>query len=267
MGRTISERDKIRRQARFPLPAVHGDIDAGSRIFRDIPVVGLHAARNMNKHVVVQALKSNRFLTCAFATRGQAAAQHVFGLSDKQTWDRLTCEMVVPHLNLTPSEVFHRFMTEVCRRHVDDHVWIRNAIHDGIGAIEQAKADGTPYCGIVFTDVRLESEAQAMRAMGGQVWHLKHETVIVDKARNGRLEHTGEMHLTESGILKKPGDVTIINNRRPDDLQEDIEILISDIFAKQAHKNRERATRARQTLPTQPVSHRINRPQEQGMDE
>lgn len=72
-------------------------------------------------------------------------------------------------------------------------------------------AEGVPWRGAVFADVRFENEASWLRTRGGMVLHV---------SRDG--SQSVRDHGSERGVDFRPGDMTLPNNGTFDDLQSRI---------------------------------------------
>ena len=99
-------------------------------------------------------------------------------------------------------EFLQRYGTEAHRELFGDDFWVD-------------QIDWQPDCDIlVFTDVRFDNEAKAIRERGGEVWKIDRPT-----ARPGR-------HASEQPIDSDLVSCTIINNRDLEHLKGDIEFLL-----------------------------------------
>lgn len=99
-------------------------------------------------------------------------------------------------------EFLQRYGTEAHRELFGDDFWVD-------------QIDWEPECDIlVFTDVRFDNEARAIRERGGEVWKIDRPS-----ARPGR-------HASEQPIDSSLVSCTIINNRDLEHLKGDIEFLL-----------------------------------------
>lgn len=218
----------------FPLPALQADIENVKESLLGLPVIGIHAGALSGKSEVGRFMRGKGMFTIAFMDRAKAAAQQVFGLTDEETWNDAYKEVVIPRLNMTPREIYQRFLTDVCREHVDDDLWIRNALRD-IGNTMEAPAAASddnwvqPYTGVVISDVRTSHEANVVRDIGGTIVHLDRDNKCAERVA-GKHRATDRTHSTEQNLAWQSGDYHVVNNGTLDELYQNCaEVLYSEM--------------------------------------
>lgn len=111
-------------------------------------------------------------------------------------------EADVPWLGRSPRQLLQTLGTEWGRRQVADDIWIR-LLDRRIKVLEQQGVTT-----IAVADVRFDNEADYLRRIGGEVWHVRRASV---EANDG--------HASEAGVTPMPHDVCIDNDGTLDDLR------------------------------------------------
>ena len=97
-------------------------------------------------------------------------------------------------------ELLQRFGTEVGREMFGDDIWVNIAINE---ALKHEKA--------IFTDCRYPNEADAVRAIGGQIWKIE---------RNG--VEPANSHTSEHAMVDYNFDKKILNNGSLEELNDQL---------------------------------------------
>lgn len=170
-------------------------------------LIGLTGKARSGKDTVAKILWTNLgFTRLAFADPVKLAAQKMFGLTEQQTWSDELKEVVIPHWNMTPRQMFQRLGTEAGRDVFGPDLWIKRL------AISYSLLCHTDD--IVISDVRFDEEAESIRKAGG---------VIIQVVRGDGLSGEEAGHRSEQG-LSLPPDYIIFND-------DSLEVLAANVLA------------------------------------
>jgi hypothetical protein len=97
-------------------------------------------------------------------------------------------------------DLLQRFGTEVGREMFGDDIWVNIAINE---ALKHEKA--------IFTDCRYPNEAEAVRAIGGQIWKIERDGV-----------EPANSHTSEHAMIDYSIDRKISNNGSLDELNNQL---------------------------------------------
>lgn len=132
--------------------------------------------------------------------------------------DRLTKEVPINGLGVSPRQILQTLGTEWGRNSLDPNIWVRLA-QLRIGDLEdQATQGGDTFTGAIFDDVRFENEAAFIRAHGGVIIHIYHRQA--NKVRP---------HASEAGIQVDKHDYGIWNTGTLPAFRDDIAALVEMI--------------------------------------
>lgn len=162
-------------------------------------LIGLAGRSGAGKDTAFQFLADSlpfQFERRAFADSMKASAMAAFGLSADLADEFKTRATVTvafgenePVVSLTGREFIQRYGTEAHRHIFGDEFWI-----------DRTLTDFQPQAITVVTDVRLDNEADAIRALDGEVWLIERP--------GDRIAESG--HITEAGISGP--DEVIVND-------------------------------------------------------
>jgi hypothetical protein len=133
------------------------------------------------------------FTRIALADPLKLAAQQMFGLTDAQTWSDAVKEEVIPFWGLSPRQMFQRLGSDAVKPVFGNDHWVKRF------KISYALLKDTDR--VVVPDIRFEYEADMIRDLGGLMIHITRDSAAPVSA-----------HVSEAGILHKPGDVSVSNN-------------------------------------------------------
>lgn len=165
-----------------------------------------------------------RFLCTAFDWREVSLADPIraglnamLGIPVDLMFDQQRKNEVLPGVQLSARELMQSLGTDWGRSMVDDRVWIRQATAS-IAAIRRSAPDAR---GVVVPDIRFANEAEWIRSMGGQVWH------IGDRKMGGSygMPTAAAEHASEAGITGEAADGWIDNSGTLDDLYDAVMAL------------------------------------------
>jgi len=165
-----------------------------------------------------------RFLCTAFDWREVSLADPIraglnamLGIPFDLMFDPQRKNAVLSGMQVSAREMMQSLGTEWGRRMVDDRVWIRQATA-AIAAIRRSAPDAR---GVVVPDIRFANEAEWIRSMGGQVWH------IGDRKMGGiyGMPPAAAEHASEAGITREAADGWIDNSGTLDDLYDAVMAL------------------------------------------
>lgn len=172
-----------------------------------IGVVGkAHSGKDeVAKHLFAQ----HAFTRIALADPLKLAAQQMFGLTQKQTWDPDYKEVVIPFWGMSPRTMFQLLGTEASKPVFGDDVWCKR------WELSYALLKDTDN--IICTDIRFDVEAGMIRANGG---------VIIELQRGvAGLEGGNATHISEAGLTLPP-DFIIDNNHTLAELYAAVDYIV-----------------------------------------
>lgn len=135
----------------------------------------------------------HNFANVAFADPIRRAIRTIFRL-DPMMFDHPFKEQKLDSIGKSPRELMQTLGTEWGRNCVHPDIWLLTARE----AIQDAWHQGQS---VVITDVRFENEAQMIRELSGELWHI----IRSDAG-------TPHKHVSEAGIAFVHGDHHVANN-------------------------------------------------------
>ena len=176
---------------------------AGDPVRRDpgapMALIGLAGLAGTGKDTIADWwIDDHLALRAAFANPLKYGLAFSLGLPIELFFDRDRKEQPVDWLGKSPRELMQLFGTEWGRTHLGEDIWIRVADRMRGGVMDAPEFAHVPA--LVYTDVRMENEADWIREQGGWIVHVVRPGV--DPAAH---------HASESGVQLKPGDVVIRN--------------------------------------------------------
>jgi len=177
-------------------------------------LIGLTGRARSGKDTVAGMLQSAfQFKTLAFAAPLKEGLKTMLGLTDEHVHGALK-ETLIEDFSKSPRQMLQTLGTEWGRLLVHDNIWL---------TVARRKVDEWRDCGfnVAITDVRFENEAEMIRKMGGQVWHVVRDSAPQVNA-----------HASEGGVkFNADTDFTIYNNSTLDDLFD----IVCDTFEGSSH--------------------------------
>lgn len=176
-------------------------LTAGVNAMRAKPrLIGLTGKARSGKDTVAGMLQSAfGFKTIAFAKPLKEGLKTMLGLTEEHVNGSLK-EVVIEDFGKSPRQMLQTLGTEWGRETVHDMIWLTVARRQVNVWLEQGY-------NVVITDVRFENEAEMIRKMGGEIWHIHRPDATQVAA-----------HSSESGIVFTLADYLIYNNSTLDDL-------------------------------------------------
>ena len=172
-------------------------------------LIGITGKARSGKDTIAGRLYARyAFTRIAFADPLKLAAQQMFGLSQDQTWGDELKEVVIPHWGMSPRQIFQLLGTEAAKPVFGDDFWVKR------WSLTYNIFRNTDD--IVVPDVRVDVEANALRALGGVIIEVRRGTGLVGS--------TGE-HVSERGISSLP-DFVIDNSGSIEDLNRQIDRIV-----------------------------------------
>lgn len=193
-----ARRDAMLQRIREPAPAV---IDQVVYERRRPSVIGVTGRAGAGKNLVASMVGVG--VVIGLADPLYAALSSLLGIPEVLLRDRSFKERVIPWLGQSPRQLLQTLGTEWGRDSVKPDIWLQLCQR----RISMLQENGVAC--IVVADVRFENEAEMIRSMGGQVWHVRRPEVDQDEPA----------HSSEAGIEAKDGDVVILNDGTVDDLR------------------------------------------------
>lgn len=133
----------------------------------------------------------------------RAGLQAMLGLSAADMTDRKAKETVIPWLGRSPRQLMQTLGTEWGRQCVHGDLWLKLA--DRVVDYERRHAARSGIEGVVVSDLRFDNEAEWLRGIGGQVWHLYPTNSPAHELPSGLA------HPSEQGITRQDSDAGLIN--------------------------------------------------------
>lgn len=175
-------------------------------------LIGLTGKARSGKDSVAKMLTlQHGYIRTSFADPLKAAAQHIFGLSYRQTWCDDVKEVEIPRWGMTPRRIFQLLGTEAIKPAFGVDVWFKRW-KMGFDAIKDTD-------NVVVTDVRFDLERDELYKLGA---------IIVEIRRGEGLNGSAGEHSSEQG-LSAPPDFIIENDGTLEDLQVKVEALVKGI--------------------------------------
>jgi hypothetical protein len=172
-------------------------------------LIGITGKARSGKDTIAKHLwAEHEFTRIALADPLKLAAQHMFGLSDDQTWNPDFKEVVIPYWGMSPRQMFQDLGTKAAKGTFGSDVWVKRWL---LSYKPLHKTDD-----VVVPDVRVDVEAEAIRQLGG---------VIVEVRRGTGLVGSTGAHETELGLSTLP-DYVIENYGTREELHARIDEIV-----------------------------------------
>ena len=173
-------------------------------------LIGITGKARSGKDAIAKfAWSQYGFTRIAFADAVKLSAQAKFGLTAAQTWDDELKEVVIPHWNMTPRQMFQMEGTEAGRNIFGGDIWIKRFM------LSYNLLKHTDD--IIVPDVRFDNERSILESMGGVIVEIRRDSAGLDGSR--------AEHISESG-LSLPADYVIDNNGTLEELHEKFEAIV-----------------------------------------
>lgn len=185
-------------------------------------LIGLTGAKGAGKDTVADHLEyMYNFKTMAFALPIKAALSAMHGVPISMFMDPLKKEVPQPKLlGRTPRFLMETMGTGWGRDMVDKDYWV-NLL--SLNARECLAANVS----VVVSDVRYDNEAQLVKDLGGEVWHIA----------RGETIYTPSDHSSEAGVSDQYIDFRIINDSTLRMLYTQIGVGLAKIARKRTGPN------------------------------
>lgn len=152
------------------------------------------------------------FSRIAFADPLKAAAQAMFGLSDRQAWDDELKEVEIPFWGMTPRRMLQLLGTDASKPIFGNDIWVKRWLitYDLLNDTDD----------IVVPDVRVDIEADAIRKRGGILIEMRRDVAGLTGAAGA--------HVSEGG-LSAPADFVIHNNGTLEELYGALDTIVGGL--------------------------------------
>lgn len=171
-------------------------------------LIGLTGKARSGKDTVASMLrKTHNTQSVAFASPLKEGLKTMFGLTEEHVNGSLK-EVPLEWLGKSPRNLLQTLGTEWGRDCVHQDLWLLLAKR----RIAMYMKLGTP---VVVTDVRFDNEAEMVRGLGGQVWHIYRKDAPGVAA-----------HASEGGVTFAESDILVYNNGTLEELEE----LVNEIY-------------------------------------
>lgn len=173
-------------------------------------LIGLAGPAGAGKSAVAEILwVDHGYFTMAFADRLKDVASTMFGWNRLDLEQRHFKEAVDPAWGITPRTALQLLGTEAVQYVFGKDFWVKAWLQ----TYEVVRHSEN----VVVDDVRFEHEAEAIRALGGQIVHIVGRSL----PGNGVAGHS-----SERGITQQANDYILDNSGDTNDLLEGIEGLV-----------------------------------------
>jgi Deoxynucleotide monophosphate kinase len=188
-----------------------------------VKLLGIAGKARSGKDTIGEYMRDEYdFKLYSFASPIKEAASKMFGIPLHVFYDgEHDREEVIPYWGFSPREILQKLGTECGRDVFRKDIWLKRGLHEwenfknDYEIYMESKPSSPTYSGMIFTDVRFDNEADAIRERGGKIIHI-----IRDAAE------TVSEHTSEACIIMDSDDIVVYNN----DSLEDLYINISDIM-------------------------------------
>lgn len=180
-----------------------------------LKLIGVTGKARSGKDTVATILvEEHGFVRTAFADPLKQAAAILFDWPPELAFSDSIKEHLSPFWNMTGREIMQKFGTEAMRGAFGEDFWVKRWV------IEYARL--SPKHSIVVSDVRTDTEANAIRDLGGIIVHLRRDSAGLAGAEG--------LHSSEAGIkFDKASDIWVDNNGTVADLVDEVHRLIAFI--------------------------------------
>lgn len=176
-----------------------------------IPVIGIHAGLQSGKSTVAKHLTSMYgYVEGSFADPiRKFISEEVLGISLHEL-ERIKDDYL-PEWNCSARHMMQTLGTDWGRYMVSPDIWTNIAERKLRPRIDDGGL-------VLFSDVRFENEADLIRSLGGQIWHLKRPLHLRHRSQEAH------NHPSENGIEFRPdlGDKLITN-------EDTLQVLLSKV--------------------------------------
>lgn len=150
------------------------------------------------------------FKSVSFANPIRAGLQAVLGLTDAHFAHPFK-EVVLKVYGKSPREMMQSLGTTWGRESVTEDLWL-------ILASKKITEYRRLGYNVVITDVRFDNEADMIREMGGEVWHIMRDSAGTEHA-----------HVSEHGVMWYEEDTIIENNSSLKELYRQVDLISSEV--------------------------------------
>lgn len=173
-------------------------------------IIGLSGRKRSGKDTVGQYLAEHHGFTLdSFARPLKDSIQLIYGWDARHTDGDLK-EVECPYWRVTPRTVMQQMGTEMGRQ-LDVNIWRKSLERRLMRRMENSKE-----LFLAITDVRFENEADALRALGGEIWRVVRPS----------LGPQTDFHASETGLDGYNFDREIENDGSLDDLYAKVRVLL-----------------------------------------
>ena len=139
-------------------------------------LIGLAGRAGVGKDTAADFLcEVHGFVKIGLADPLRRGIEAMFGLSAESFAWRDLKERRIPWIGKSPRQLLQTLGTEWGRDQIAPDIWLRVARR----RIEEiAQMDDQHVAGIVVSDIRFENEADWIRSLGGNVWHIRRHEVL-----------------------------------------------------------------------------------------
>lgn len=180
-------------------------------------LIGLAGRARVGKDTVARYLAAHlTLISYAFADPLKQALAGMFHLTAAQL-DGSEKEQPLAWLGKSPRELMQLLGTEWGRDLVHPQLWLLLAEQNLQLLAEHDQA----MKGVVIRDVRFDNEADWVRSKGGVILHITRPDATAVAS-----------HTSESGVTRRPSDLSLVNDGTLDQLYDGVDALISVLMRK-----------------------------------
>lgn len=173
------------------------------------PLIGLTGPAGAGKDTTAAHLvEAYGYASIAFAAPIRRGISAMLQIAPERFQHPLK-EQVLPQFGKSPREMMQTLGTEWGRNLVHPDLWLIIARAEIMAAWQRGRA-------VVVTDVRFDNEAQLLREMNGEIWHIE---------RHGA--GTTHRHASENGVRRSWNDIALCNEGRISDLHRAVDEVLA----------------------------------------
>ena len=167
-------------------------------------LIGLTGLAQSGKSTVAHYLKSTGFHEDSFAAPIRRCIADILCITLEEL--EVNKETLFPGFGATPRRMMQTLGTEWGRNIIQNNLWLR--------ALERRIKYSTTQQPTVLSDIRFENEADFIRDLGGEIWHIHRPSIVRSD------------HISEAGIQRKTGDALLMNENDVADLINQVACLL-----------------------------------------
>ena len=169
-------------------------------------IIGLAGRAGSGKSTAADYLHiTHNFTEISFADPLKQTCSVMFGIPLEKFYDLDAKETKIDRFGgKTPRELLQIVGTDIVRQHFDKDFWLKRAFW----RLEDIRTESDVATNVVFSDVRFDNEARAVRHAGGIIIHIDSSIRLPET----HLDTQAASHSSERGVSVGATDVILKNN-------------------------------------------------------